>query len=393
MKINASTLFAAVALLFVFQSCEDDITTTVDNYTDAEYNILSQSLDLPRDLYDYTNEMPTFAFQNETDVFSPFTHQQNHLATLGRVLFYDDQLSINNTVSCASCHQQQLAFADDAKQSIGFNGELSLRNSLPLGNTVGFDVAYGGSSFGPRAMFGWDEANLDIASQSEAAITSTLEMGMHDLDQLTAKLQQIDYYRVLNQKAFGHETLSSHSLLQALDAFINSIASTKSPFDEGAKGKSMEEMMHKSFNNYTDAENAGKELYMNNCSTCHSIDHSKTAVARASNGLDLVYEDKGVGAVTGWAGDDGVFKVPFLRNIELTAPYMHDGRFETIDEVLDFYSEGIQDHKNLAPQLKNGSTAKKFSFTTEEKSALKAYMLTLTDESIATEQKWSDPFR
>ena len=387
-----SFLVGALAAVFVFQSCEDSSTTTLENYSDSEYEVLSESLNLPRGLYDYTTDAPTFARPNTVDIFDPNTHKENHKATLGRVLFYDDQLSINNTVSCASCHQQQLAFADDAELSVGFDEQLSLRNSLPLGNTVGFEVAYGGSSFGPRAMFGWDEANRDIASQSEAAITSTLEMGMHDLTQLQAKLNKIDYYNILARKAYGEEKMSRFQILEALDAFINSIASTNSPFDEGAKGKSMDAMMHQPFSNFTAQQNAGKELYMNNCSSCHSVDHSKTAIARANNGLDLVYEDKGVGAVTGQNRDNGVFKVPFLRNIELTAPYMHDGRFATLDEVLDFYSEGIQNHENLAMQLRSGGKAKTFAFSQEDKDALKAYMLTLTDLSITQEVKWSDPF-
>ncbi len=132
---------------------------------------------------------------------------------------------------------------------------------------------------------------------------------------------------------------------------------------------------------------------MHNCSRCHSTDHRLSAKAIANNGLDLVYEDKGVGARTGFSKENGVFKVPFLRNVELTAPYMHDGRFETIRDVINHYSEGIANHPNLDSNLNDGTKSKKMNFTEEEKNALEAYLLTLTDEELMADVRFSDPFK
>lgn len=397
MKTTLTNCLALGVMLFMISSCQDDIDRTLVHYTDEDYDLLTARLDLPSQLYEYGVDEGSFintGFGN-SNTFITGNERKNHIATLGRVLFYDEQLSINNTVSCASCHEQSLAFADNEMRSEGFEGQLSLRNSLPLGNTVGFEVAYGGGTFSqPRAAFGWDEANRNVTTQTEAAITSTLEMGMHDMSQLAAKLAPIDYYQVLFRKAFGSNAVTEHGILDALDEFVNSISSNRSKFDKAAmQGGSDFVNVFVPFSDFTTAENNGKAIYLANCANCHSADHSLTAVATANNGLDLVYEDQGVGGHTGFDWEMGVFKVPFLRNVALTHPYMHDGRFTTLEEVVDFYSEGIQPHENLHPELTNFGTAKKFNFSDREKSDLIAYLHTLTDEELLTEAKWSDPFK
>ena len=147
------------------------------------------------------------------------------------------------------------------------------------------------------------------------------------------------------------------------------------------------------FVGYTAQENIGKTLYMDNCASCHSFDHQFTEVATANNGLDINYEDKGVGEHSSDPSKIGVFKVPFLRNIELTGPYMHDGRFATLDDVINHYSEGIQNHDNLHNNLRSGDVAKKMNFTDDDKASLKAYLLTLTDKEVIADVKFSDPFK
>ncbi len=403
MKRKLTSLLGICSFILLVSSCTDDIDRTLVHYSDSEFNVISQRLNLPAELYEYGQDQSNFInltqFNNQADIFGTGNELQNHKATLGRVLFYDEQLSINNTIACASCHIQEKAFADNEVKSTGFDGETAFRNSLSLGNTVGFEVAYGGGGDfgfpgGQQALFGWDEANLDISSQSQAAITSTVEMGMHDMGQLKSKLTQLDYYQVLFKKAFENNKLSSEQILGALDAFVNSISSNNSRFDKEAMSSDDGiTNVFKDFDGFTKSENNGKTLYLNNCASCHSTDHSFTAIARANNGLNINYADKGVGANTTLSRDMGVFKVPFLRNIAKTGPYMHDGRFESLAEVVDFYSNNIKSHANLHHFLKDGSVSKKFDFSNKEKSDLIAYLHTLTDPTLLSEVKWSDPFK
>ena len=357
------------------------------NYTDDEYAIISQSLNLPISIFDYTPDFSNNSFSH-LGGSNALSKRANHKAALGRVLFYDTRLSINDKVSCASCHKQELAFADDVAFSEGFNGQRTIRNSLPLGNTIGFETAYGGSF--SRAQFGWDESNHDIASQSRAAILSEIEMGLN-MVQLEQKLRNDKVYEILFEKAYGEKGIEEHKILNALEEFVNRIVSKNSRFD--VQSRDIETGIFEPFVGFTEVENLGKEIFNNNCGRCHSFDHTLTTKAVANNGLDLEYEDKGVGERTGLRDDHGVFKIPFLRNIALTAPYMHDGRFSTLREVIDHYSEGIKDHENLDHELIKNGKPKNMKFTESQKTALEAYLLTLTDPSVASEEKYSDPFK
>ena len=380
-------ILAFIFLVMMVQSCTDEIEYIDKDYTDNEYDLISKSLNLPISIHDYTPDFSNNSFSHLGGSQS-LSKRTNHKATLGRVLFYDTQLSINNEISCASCHKPELAFADDVAFSEGFDGQLTTRNSLPLGNTIGFETAYGGSF--SRAQFGWDESNHDIASQSRAAILSEIEMGL-DMFQLEQRLQNDEVYNVLFKKAYGEPGIQEHKILDALEEFVNRIVSKNSRFDYESRNK--ENGIFESFDGFTEMENLGKELFNNNCGRCHSFDHTLTTKAVANNGLDIEYEDKGVGERTGLLEDWGVFKVPFLRNIELTAPYMHDGRFASLRDVIDHYSEGIQDHKNLDLELKKNGKPGNMNFTETEKQALEAYLKTLTDDSIAYEEKYADPFK
>jgi len=382
-------LFLGITMLF-FPSC-NDTNSEFQDYTDDEYALLSQRLNLPQGLYKYTSTLDEGFFSHHLGNGNIQENRSDHKATLGRVLFYDNMLSINDAVSCASCHKQELGFADDVAFSEGFDGQLTTRNSLPLGNTVGFETSYGNtSSGGGRAFFSWDESNEDLSSQSEAAITNEVEMGMNMSDLIT-KIRQEDYYKILFEKAYGDNKILEHRSLDALEEFVNSIVSNRSKFD-----KTVAEnfgAINVDFAGFTDQENLGKRLYRVNCSSCHSNDHHFITIATANNGLDLSYDDKGIGGITNDPSDNGVFKIPFLRNIVLSAPYMHDGRFETLEEVIDHYSEGIADHDNLHLNLKEDGVAKKMNFTAEEKEALIAYLNTLTDEALVADIRFSDPFK
>lgn len=394
MKNTISRLLFFTIIILITQSCSDDLNSTYKDYTDEEYALLSQRLNLPSELYDYSPEFEDNFFNNHLDEGNIQSRRSSHKATLGRVLFYDKTLSVNEIISCASCHQQKLAFADDVALSEGFDGELTTRNSLPLGNTIGFETSYrnggGDFGFGGQALFSWDESNSDISSQSEAAITSEIEMGLN-MGTLVNRLKTQEDYKILFQKAYGDQNILEHRVLEAIEEFVNSIVSNHSKFD--MESMAADQNIFNDFEGYTPQENKGKTIYMNNCASCHSFDHQFTAVATANNGLDMIYEDKGVGEHSSDPSKVGVFKVPFLRNIELTGPYMHDGRFATLDEVINHYSEGIQNHDNLHDFLRNGNEANKMNFSDDEKSALKTYLLTLTDEQVIADAKFSDPFK
>jgi cytochrome c peroxidase len=393
MKYYTLKILSFILILIIAQSCNDDNKSTYIDYTDEEYELISQRLNLPSELYDYSPEFSDDFFNNHLEEGNIQARRSSHKATLGRVLFYDTKLSINGVISCASCHKQSLAFADDVAFSEGFDGELTTRNSLPLGNTIGFETSYRNGEnfgFGNQALFAWDEANEDITSQTEAAITSEIEMRLN-MPELVNRLNQEADYKVLFKKAYGDDNIMEHRVLEAIEEFVNSIVSNNSKFDH----ESMKEELNifDNFSGYTVEENQGKKIFNNNCGSCHSFDHQFTELATANNGLDMIYEDKGVGEHSQNPSKNGVFKVPFLRNIELTAPYMHDGRFANLDQVIDHYSEGIQNHENLHPLLKSGNDARNMNFTSEEKSALKAYLLTLTDKEVIADVKFSDPFK
>lgn len=371
----------------IFQSCGDQVESVLYDYTDEEYALISETLNIPYEVYSYSTKGPVIDREGSTVKPNFAFKRRNHKATLGRVLFYDTKLSINESITCASCHKQELAFADDVAFSEGFDGQVTIRNSLPLGNTVGFETAYGGPG---GSLFAWDEANIDISSQSKAAIISEIEMGM-DMGRLVDRIDGDDVYSILFSKAYGDTEVFEHRILESISEFVNKIVSNESRFDHEFENSSGNLFLP--FAGYTSAENQGKALYLQKCSNCHSKDHGLTFVPVANNGLDQEYEDKGLGGRTMNTEDNGVFKVPFLRNIELTAPYMHDGRFSTLREVIDHYSEGIADHPNLDPKLKEFGEPMKMNFSEEEKNALEAYLKTLTDTQLIADEKFSDPFK
>lgn len=378
---NAFYILLGGFLLFSIQSCTDSVESTVHHYSSDEYELLTQKLNLPEETFDYSI-VTNIQIQRDEDL--PF-----HKATLGRVIFYDKLLSVDESTSCASCHKQEAAFADDVKFSEGLQGKIGTRNSLPLGNTIGFVKYYGTDLNIPTGQFSWDGSQETINTQSEAAITNPIEMG-HDMFNLVTKMSEQDYYQVLFKKVYGNEGVTEANILDAVTEFVNSFSSRKSPFDEGvAETRSP----YYELPTLSASANRGRELFNNTCNSCHDPNHNAIIMTAANNGLDLLYEDKGMGTKFSDSNLDGVFKVPSLRNIELTGPYMHDGRFETLEEVIDHYSSGIKNHKNLHQFLKNNNQAKSFAFTSTQKEDLVEYMKSLTDVDFVTTEKYSDPFK
>lgn len=315
---------------------------------------------------------PPLTFMNS--IVNPIT---SNGATLGRVLFYERKLSINNTISCGSCHLQSKAFSDPNRFSSGFEGGLTNRNSMAIVNT----------RFSNR--FFWDQRATYLEEQVLMPIENHIEMGTN-LSDLPAKLQAIDYYPDLFQKAFGSPEITVDKISIALSMFVHSLTSYRSKFDEG---------MQNGFIGYSSLESDGKALYFSgtiNCNHCHTTYNFYDSQA-LNNGLDSIYADDGRFLVTGDSTDLGQFKVPSLRNVAMTAPYMHDGRFTTLEQVVEHYNSGIQHHRNLDDRLTTtgmtGGPPKQYFMTAYEKSSLVAFLKTLTDQTLLTDIRFSDPFK
>lgn len=379
-----------LVLVFGLSSCSDD-----ENYIPIENNIIN----IPEEPFDYINLNLPSHFTNDvpgqplptsingldnTPNNNPIT---NEGATLGRVLFYDKSLSANGTIACASCHKQDKGFSDDAILSIGFNGGLTGRHSMTLIN----------SRFYQRGRFFWDERATTLEEQVLEPFQDPVEMGM-TLEQVVNAVQEQSFYPELFENAFGSQEINSDRISRALSQFIRSIVSHSSKYDEG---RALSNSPGANFPNFTDEENLGKSLFFQTipngggaCFGCHTTEAFVSAnPGPQNNGLDLVTTDLGAGAVFNNPIFESRFKTTTLRNIELTAPYMHDGRFATLEEVVEHYNSGIQAHPTLSPALAddNGNPIQ-LNFTDFEKAALVAFLKTLTDNSISSEEKWSDPF-
>jgi cytochrome c peroxidase len=372
-------------------SClKDDAETVVHNYTEDEFATVSQHLNLPVEVDDYTLNLPSTlgGFPVMSD---------GKQATLGRVLFYDKRLSSNKEVNCATCHAAEKAFTDGDQFSKGVAEERTSRNTLALGSFPSFNAYYG---FGGTRMF-WDNRAGSVMEQSTETMKNPVEMGNTDLGALANELLQEGYYQVLFEKAFPNTTwlTNEEKMLQALQAFVSSIGCFNTKYDKGleaAQGTQTAE-----FTNFTEIENRGKQLYNENCVSCHSLVNtssffggSGTAIVAANNGLDSDYVDEGIYNISNQESDKGVFKVPMLRNIELTGPYMHDGRFATLEQVVEHYSSGVRNHPYLHEKLRNSSNQpKQMNFSEGDKQALVAFLKTLTDRESLAHVRFSDPFK
>ncbi|MFY0604829.1 MAG: cytochrome-c peroxidase [Flavobacteriaceae bacterium] len=344
----------------------------------------SDVLNLPATSFNYANvQLPGYFLNNDlarednTPNNNPIT---NSGATLGRVLFYDKKMSLNNTVSCASCHVQEDGFSDANVLSTGFDGGLTGRNSMGLAN----------ARFYRNGRFFWDERANTLEDQVLMPIQDHIEMGM-TLADLETKLNAETYYDQLFIDAFGDDTVTSNRISLALAQFIRSMVSYESKYDAGI-AQTNNAMAN--FPNFTQSENLGKNLFFSNrtrCSDCHDTNAFVGDQAR-NNGLDAVFSDLGVGGVTGNNNQTGDFKVPSLRNIELTGPYMHDGRFATLAQVIEHYNSGVQNSQFLDNRLRQGNGVRRLNLSAQESQALVDFLLTLTDNNFITDEKFSDPF-
>ena len=370
-----------------------------DDYSSEDYELLKADLTLPQVVSDYELQLgehflPRGKTYPKVNIVSlAETQANNNRATLGRVLFYDNTLSLDNNVSCGTCHDPSRAFSDDSQFSDGVDDKITTRNSLALATTLSFKISY--NPIDPSlsgSKFSWDDSASSLDQQVKNAFRNENEMNISD-EEIMKRIENNPFYPILFEKAFGDTDVDTERVAEAISSFVNSISSVHSKFDEGLEHAS-QFSVEQNFYNFTEEENRGKQLYNTNCASCHTDKHNFTVKTTGNNGLEMNYADNGVGGRLNKQELFGIFKIPFLRNIDITGPYMHDGRFETLEDVVDHYSDGIVAHDNLSEELKNtDGTPRKLNLIQEDKDALVAYLKTLTDETIAFDARFTDPFK
>lgn len=380
MKMKLHTLGAMALLFLVLSACKKDADPSDPNTPNNPADPLA-ALNLPASPYNYANQpIPVFLDTlraNNTPANNPVT---DHGATLGRVLFFDRALSINNSVACASCHQADKAMSDPRILSLGHGGGPTGRHSMSLVN----------ARYYANRRFFWDERAATLEDQVLRPIQDSVEMGL-TLDQLLSRVRTQAYYPTLFSRAFGDTAISTNRIALALAQYVRSMVSYQSKYDQG---RAQVANTGDPFPNFTQQENMGKGIFNGpgTCAACHGTD-AHIAPGPRNNGLDATTTDAGVGGANGNPNLIATFKSPSLRNIALNAPYMHDGRFATLEQVVEHYSTGVENHPNLSPPLRTpGGTAIRLNLTTQQKAALVAFLNTLTDNSFATDPKYQDPF-
>lgn len=303
-------------------------------------------------------------------------------ATLGRILFFDKQLSINDAISCASCHQQGIAFTDNNQFSMGFDGvNVTGAHSMRLLN----------ARFYEEGMFFWDKRAPTLEAQTTEPIVNSVEMGFDatngGLDALITKMNTIEYYPALFETTFGDATISVDRIQRALAQYIRAMVSTDSRFDEAfaqnynpnAPGNGVGQ----NFPQFTAEENLGKQIFTTNqgginCSGCHQVPTFALNDNVRGIGLD--------------PNETTIFKAPSLKNVATSAQFMHDGRFSSLAEVVEFYNSGIQPGPMLDNRLMQNGQPRRMNLSEAEKQALIAFLETLTDNTVVNDPKFSNPF-
>lgn len=379
------TLIAFLTIILLVISCKKRDLATEEEQQFSEKPVL------PEKPYDYLRS------------------SNDHRATLGRVLFYDKSLSLNNSVACASCHQQAKAFCDNLQFSAGLE-ELKTRRNSP-------------SIFAKQGPVFWDGRANSMADLVLMPIRNHVEMKFDNVNALAEKISKIDYYPSLFQKAFGTTEIDTVNLKLALNEFLINFTFSNNKFNRNLK----------KLENLNASESLGKTIFLGKgkCADCHNIEDPNPGfgsgygstpsfiAGQANIGLDKIYADNGVGEISKNTGDYGKFVIPVLLNAEYTAPYMHDGRFKTLEEVVEHYNSGINDHVNLDARLRDfgNMTAQqiealdvnqngeleasevasfppiKLNLSIAEKKSLVDFLKTLSDPTILTETKFSNPFK
>ncbi len=347
--------------------------------------LISAGIDLAN-LDNYSNQAKPNYINKDNTGSNPIT---NKGATLGRVLFYDKKLSSNNTIACASCHQQQFAFGDTARLSTGVTGGLTTRHAMRLVN----------ARFAQENKFFWDERASSLEFQTTQPIRNHTEMGYSglngdpDINALITKLSQVSYYNTLFTFVYGDPAITEDRIQKALAQFIRSIQSFDSKFDAGLQQTGN---LNATFPNFTAAENQGKALFLApppaggaGCQGCHRAPEFDIDPITKNNGV--------VAAASGNTIDITNTRAPSLRDLfnnngVLNGHLMHNGNFNTIDQVINHYNQVpfTPGNTNLDPRLAGPGGS--LQLTLAQKNALAAFIRTLSGNNIYTDPKWSDPF-
>ncbi|UTW63168.1 c-type cytochrome [bacterium SCSIO 12741] len=300
---------------------------------------------------------------------------------LGRLLFFDKRLSNDLTLSCASCHKQEDAFSDIRKFSVGTAGLEGGRQAMAV-----FNLAW------HKNGFFWDGRAPRLRDQALLPIQDPLEMN-ETLANVVAKVSSVKTYQDQFKRAFGSEEVTSEKISLALEQYMFTLVSMNSKYDQYLAGSAT----------LTDSEERGRKLFFDefnqffpdqsgaDCAHCHSGPNF-TNDQFMNNGLDSDAEfvDLGLEKVTGLASDRAKFKVPSLRNIDLTPPYMHDGRFATLEQAVDHYNSGVKQSSTLDGGIQN-TIATGLMLSPQDKADLVAFMKTLTDQEFISKSEYSDP--
>jgi cytochrome c peroxidase len=301
---------------------------------------------------------------------------------LGRKLFFETKLSLDSTIACASCHSPAKAFSDTVALSLGINGGVGTRNAMPL-----FNLAYG-------TFFFWDGRATSLAAQAVEPVPNPLEMHL-EWPEAVSRLSADNEYVGLFESAFGSNAITKENAGEAMGQFMTILLSGNSKFDKWQRGEGA----------LTASEMRGFDLFRKeggdpelvpggqnggDCFHCHSVGNKLFSDFRFhNNGLDSVFTDLGAYDVTGNNRDKGRFKTPSLRNVAYTAPYMHDGRFNTLEEVMDHYDTGGKPSETIDPFMKFSSGG--LNLSAQDKQDLIAFMLALSDEEFIAEEAFQNP--
>ncbi len=318
------------------------------------------------------------SFKSSTEIYftipegwpTPHYNFENNKLTeekfaLGRQLFYDPILSRDSTISCASCHLQATGFTHvDHDVSHGIEGKLGTRNSLVLMNLAWSD------------NFMWDGGVNHLDVQALSPITNPVEMD-ETLANVVQKLQKSEKYQKLFNEAYGSSTLTGQNVLKSISQFMVMLTTSNSKYDKVQRGEET----------FTTQEENGYRLFKQNCASCHT-EPLFTNNGFENNGLepDPYFMDMGRMTVTRNPADSLKFKVPTLRNVQFTYPYMHDGRFKTLTEVVKHYNSGIHHSNTLSEKL-----AVPMELTSNDRVDLVAFLKTLTDKEFLYNPDFSYP--
>ncbi|WP_293890358.1 cytochrome c peroxidase [Flavobacterium sp.] len=385
--------YLSFLIIPAFWSCNSSSSDYIDPYANIKVTF-GTTIDL-ENLANYANQtIPTYITKDNT-AGNPISDKG---ATLGRILFYDKNLSADNTISCSSCHQQANAFSDTDVASMGVNGTTG-RHAMRLINT----------RFAIENKFFWDERAATLEFQTTQPIQNHNEMGYsgtsgdEGFSGLVTKLNQIGYYKELFKFVYGSEEITENKVQLALAQFVRSIQSFDSKYDTGRAQVSAD---NQPFPNFTNQENQGKQLFLAppqfdatgnrtgggvGCAGCHAAPEFDIAPNSGNNGI--------IGTLAGSGIDITNTRAPSLRDIvkqdgTLNGPLMHTGVFTSLQTVIGHYGtiNLAPGNTNLDPKLRPNGFGQKLNFTAPEVNALMAFLRTLSGSNVYVDSKWSNPF-